>query len=652
MGDELDRADPDCGGENESSPPRLNILALPSHTSILFFLIILVVLGAAFASLLPGSQLFWPPIVLGLTMLSFRDFILRPDQDIARFKLARRPEDQEVTSVIEEELATLKTGRLPTVLVTDSLLGIYAFGGIFRSFLGLGRSVAGRFVEAFQTGDKPRDRCRAILAHELGHFMNRDIWLMWLSFGLVKMMIVVMSLNLWIGLNLSIFLVEIGPEVMQPEFWTDLSKSILPGMPGFDLSPIYESFYQEKPLLVERLADPDRKIENWEPFFLYLTAAHWPFALSGLILFLVFWPHLLRSRELYADARAASLMKDRTIIRQAIAGFGVSNRFVDTNLNWREKLSGWLLTLIHHTKVLGKLVATHPDWRERNTCLQDPIQVFGSWRGIAALVGMSIVLLDFLLRGMLTASYVYEPGSHVPMLTAFLVFAIWMIPQVCAGIQSNKQISLQIIKIVLLFSAIKLIPHLLDGLYCLYISFTNPQGGGEVLDLWAYSMSGASVTEMLPIVGVEISWAEIIEWHVVRPMAYFLLMMPPTLIIFLLVDSSLKRQVLTWYALGKRVKWVFFGISGLLAFNLALVVIPIYNRLLFPMIYPNWPIWTLFGMVLSLLSLLLGSVVLWGLDRKFSGRCPHCGAKLQGTFRLGCTCTCKERVHNWLVACY
>ena len=59
---------------------KLNILALPSFTSIMFVLIAFVILGAALTSLLPDSQLWWPPLAFGLLFLPLRDFLQWPSE--------------------------------------------------------------------------------------------------------------------------------------------------------------------------------------------------------------------------------------------------------------------------------------------------------------------------------------------------------------------------------------------------------------------------------------------------------------------------------------------------------------------------------------------------------------------------------------------
>ena len=153
--------------------------------------------------------------------------------------------------------------------------------------------------------------------------------------------------------------------------------------------------------------------------------------------------------------------------------------------------------------------------------------------------------------------------------------------------------------------------------------------------------------------GVEISWAQFIEWHVVRPIAYFTLLMPPTLIGLLLADARLKGRALTWYRLGERVRCVFWGMSGLLAAVLVLVIIPIYNRLLFPHIYGGWSATMLAGMAIVFIVVLVGGVLFRHYDRRLAKRCPYCDALVPDTYRLGKRCdSCDRLLHPWLIANY
>jgi len=638
--------------DNTSTTYKLNILRLPSHTSILFALIALVVLGAALASLLPGSRFWWPPIVLGMTLLPLRDFLRRPDRIISRWRMAHRHDED--TAVIEGEMASLGADRPPTVVSTDRPLGAQAFGSFRRAYLGLGRSLAQDLASGLRAPPgRHRDRFRAILAHELAHFLNRDVWLMWLSYGLLKMMMLVMTLGLWVGISLSVFVIENGPEVLQPEFWTALSQHIPPDVPDFDLLPIYNALYQQNPSLVKRLADPDQRQENWEPFFLRLTAAYWPFAASGLVLFLIYWRRLLRVRELYADARAASLMGEADIVLEARLLYSTLGALTSTVLSQWERVRRWLLSLPKRIPIVNGQLALHPGRQERIDCLEDPLRAFGSWRWIAVSVGLAVVLLDFLLRGALTAFYIYEPGPHMPILVAFLVFAVWLLPRICVGSSLGQGLARQILLIVSLFTLIKLLSHLADAVVGLLMLKGDQEAWGMMLDLWIYSMVGGLGTEPPRLVGVEFSWLQIVEWHMVRPIAYFALLMPPTLIAFLLADACLKRRVLTWYRLGERVRRVFWGVSGLLGLVLVLVVIPIYNRLLFPYIYESWSVAMLAGMMIAFTIVPIGGALFWHYDQKLAERCPHCNTPVPDAYYLGKKCeSCDRLLHPWLIANY
>lgn len=631
---------------------KLNILALPSYTSILFALIALVVLGAGLASLLPGSQLWWPPVVLGLTLLPLRDFLNRPDRIISRQKLTYR--DDRTTATIRNELASLGADQPPRVLTTDYRSETHAFGTFQRIYLGLQRSVAEALSRGLQEPrSRRRDRLRAILAHEVAHFFNHDVWLVWLSYALLKMMILVMALNLWIGLNLSLFLIENGPEVLRPEFWTDLSSMMLPNVPTLDLRPNYDWFYNQNPGLIARLADPTRRLENWQPFLISLISSNWPFAASGLVLFLGYWWRLLRVRELYADARAASLMGEAEIVREALIVHSTLVAFTAAIPSRWKRLQTQLPCLPTQVPLLRKWFALHPSHQERRTCLRFPIMALGSQRQIAVSVGFAVVLLDFLLRGTLTASYIYEPGPHLPFLAGFLVFGIWLLPRVCLGNFPRRKLAQVIVQIVLLFTFIKLIPHLVDGAIGLLMILGDQEAWGTVVDLLAYSMTGGFAEELPRLMGVEITWVQLIEWHVVRPIAYFSLLMPLTLAGFLLIDSYLKRQALTWYPLRKQVRLVFWGASSILALVLALVIIPIYNRILFPHIYQGWSTGALAAMAVAVFAAVAGGLTFRQHDRRLGKRCPYCGACVTGQFRLGKRCgSCNEILHAWLVANY
>lgn len=647
-----------------AAAPKLNVLALPSYTAILFGLIALVVLGAAFASLLPESQLWWPPVVLGLTLLTLRDYLRRPALWLRRKQLVRgdtataegRPEQTQVlrqaVGRIQAELVDLAGERpAPLVTVSSQRLGIHAFGTARQRYIGMSRRAAeGLARNLQQRAEHKRRLARTILAHELAHFLNGDIWMVGLSYSLLKMMVLVMLVNLWVSVALSVFIIEVSPEVLQPAFWDGLARfaaEALPGLPPPDLSWVLPALRQQNPAVFDRLADPSTGVSFWEPFMLFLASVHLPFVLSGLVLFGLYWRRLLRVRELYADARAAALVQDADAVPKALAfnevltGLAPQPRGVEPALRrWSKRLA------------VQAHFALHPNLATRQECLAEPQKVFGSWRSIALSAGLAVVLLELVLRGALTAGYISEPGAHLAFATGFVVFSLWLLPQHCLGRRRDPGLGRRAVGMVLLFTAIKLAPYLLDLAAALLVQVTDPAGWGRALDLWVYGLVGAGGDNLPRLMGVEVTWADFIRWHILTPMAYFALFMPPVLLASLWLDAALKRRALTWYRLGDRVRRVWWAITATILGVLLLALVPLGNRLFFPWVYSGWTPQALVGIALSVAAAVVGSLGFWAAHRRWAGRCG-CGELVPGAFDLGQRCPrCQSRLHDWLIAAY
>jgi hypothetical protein len=136
-------------------------------------------------------------------------------------------------------------------------------------------------------------------------------------------------------------------------------------------------------------------------------------------------------------------------------------------------------------------------------------------------------------------------------------------------------------------------------------------------------------------------------------MAFFGLLMPPVLFGWLAVDAALKRRALTWYGLAERLRGVFWAISGGLAVLLALLAIPLLNRVLFGYLYVGWSAAELAGSTVALLLAGMGAVFFVLADRRYARRCPACGGPVMDAFRPGACCPdCGQVLHEWLVAPY
>jgi hypothetical protein len=662
-----------------------------------FALIASVILGIAFTALLPGSQLWWPPVILGLTLLPLRDFLQWPDRLLREYRpggsrVDRAPDADPVRQQIESTLGTLAPARPPELCITDAPVDIESFGTFRRRYLALGRAPAARLARNLSS-DKRRRSHLAMLCHELAHFANHDMPLAQLSRSLLKMTVLVMAASIWIGLLLVTFLVIISPEILRPEFWTHVSErlaALMPGFPAPDFSWVLNSLRQQNPYAFERLQDPASRDALWLSSSLYLLGAQLPFVLVGAVLWIFYWPRLMRIRELYADARAAEMLHDSDAAFEALRshGFLTLAPEPEKRTRWQHLWDGWhrafwqIRGLPIKLPVIGSLFALHPSPETRRRCLADPVLVFGKWHEIAVTVGLAAILLDFATRGILTASYIYEPGPLLPILIAFGITAIWLLPQVSvagrgtehelAGEQDAKhgrqsawrgwwerqqrRLPVQIALIVGVIAAMKLLMHFIDLGLVIFMRLTDAAGWGQTLDLWVYVMLGVGAEGPLPgLVGVQVSWPEFTAIHVFRPMLYFGLALPPVLFGFLWADATLKRRALTWYGVGSRVRRAFWIITGGLGFLLAFAVIPLLNHVLFPEVYPSWSAGGLIGLGVALLAAIASGVWFWRADRHRAGRCPSCGQPVSDFYYPGKICQneqCGQALHPWLVASY
>lgn len=688
---------------------KLNVLALPSYTAIIFALIALVILGAGLSSLLPGAQTWWLPIVLGVTFLPLRDFLQWPDRLLRAYHIqwqdrkaasslasgvASTPDTgpngpsgspnstDEMRQNMEQELTALDLTPTPEVRITEAPVIVESFGTFRRRYIAIGRLQAQKLARNLRSETK-RQPHLAILCHELAHFANKDMRLMGLSRSLLKMAALAMLVNIWIGLVLVAFLVTVASEALQPAFWTHLGRglaSLAPGLPTLDLTWALDTLRSQNPSAFERLLDPAQRDALWLSSSFYLLGACLPFILAGLVLWIFYWPRLMRVRELYADARTADTMREKDSLVAALQIWYPLLGFGRQPTRW-QRFQDWVRQAPAKIPLLGPQLTEHPSTPRREHCLDEPVAIFGSWREIGITVGVAMVLLDLATRGVLTAAYIYEPGPYLPIIGTFLVLAAWFLPHICTAgwppektcqgaaadeSETDTGVSLQmggrrrtlpaqIASIVLVVTAIKLAMHLLDLGIVAMMQATDSAGWGRVLDIWVCGMIGAGSGPWPALMGTALSWTQFANIHVLRPMLYFGLVMPPLLFAFLWADAALKRRVVTWYSLGDAIRRVFWVITGGLAATMAFIVIPVCNHLVFPEVYPSWTPRSLAGLLLGAAVAVGVGIWYWRQDRRWAGKCPECqsGAPVVGWYFPGKSCPSGgHQLHRWLVARY
>jgi len=630
------------------SSARLNVLALPSLTGLLFALQALVIMGAALASLLPDSRIGWPLILLPILLLTLRDFLQEPERLVRRYRLGPAPEAAPIEALVAE-LSRAAGLRPPQVLVGTMPVPLFSFGSFRRHGLAVGRASVPWLRGLILSADaEERRMARVLIAHELAHFANRDIQVAGLARSLLKMTALYTLFSLWVALVLVMLLLAMGPEITQERFWLELGQST--GIPGLNLLPLHDALKAYKPDVWLLLADPgDNQLET-QMAIVYLSNVFLPFILALPILIGVFWRKLIRVREFYADAYAAA----------QVGGADVARLITDTIALFRAHLyllpmpvRGWhrwrqLPATVFAWPTPVGLLSYAPRPEERAAALAEPLRLFGAPWQMALWTGLAVLLLELILRNSLTVLYITQPGAHLALLTAATVFSLWLLPRLAAGL-SLRQLLPAIGSMVLVFGFLKLVPYLLDGLF-LALAFLSGRlhTVGLMLDVYLRAQIGLSA----PATDSLFAWSWFVEWHLLRPLAYYAWFGLPLLLAFLLVNAGLWRGVLTWYACGHRIRLWLWLWPGVQLIGAAFIFIPVADRLFFPAFYEATP---LFWLLLSgSLLLMLGAGLLFALlHRRWGCRCPRCGGRVPGPFRPGKRCPhCQTLLHPWLLAPY
>lgn len=639
--------------EISSPTPRLSPLALPAFTGLLFALQALVILGAALASLLPGSQVPWPLLAIPIPLLTLRDFLQAPEHIARRYDL--HPADASVAPMAERiaELSHRAGIRPPQLLLGPPSTPLFSFGTFRRSFIALGSATAAWLSRQLHSNDPAENRVAHILiAHELAHFANRDIQLAALARSLLKTTALYTLFALWSSLTLVAVLIAIGPEITQDGFWHELGRLV--PLPGLDLHPLRDRLASLNPDVWQRLADPTGG-GAWGYFLLYLTNVFLPFVLAVPVLVVFFWRKLMRVRELYADAFALALVGSTDPgrdLEETIALYHTHLQLLPPPAQGPLARLRLRPATVFAWPAPGNLFGYAPPPAERVAALADLLRLYGRPWQMAFWTGVAVLLLELILRGSLTLPYITQPGPHLPLLTAILAFSLWLWPRVAAG-QSLRDLLPAIAGLVLIFTGLKLTPYAFDGLFlALAVALGRLETLGAMLDTYLRAQIGLSATEEA-IFGGAFGWPQFLEWHLLRPAAYYVLFGIPLLGGLLGFEVGLRRLVLTWYPLGRRVHRVFaLLLLGLTALA-ALVFIPLANRLFFPAFYPPISPALALAWGCALIPTLGGVLLLILGHARIGRRCPACRESVPGPFVPGKRCPhCEVLLHPWLLSAH
>ncbi len=631
---------------SSDSPPlvegRLNIFALPTRTSLLFGLIILVVLLPVLASMIEDTPLCEPFILVLMFLLPLRSFLRQPDTEIRRKKLTEPGEEYvRLIDHIGRLSRRADLRRTPYLLLSPKPGSLFTFGTFTRRYLVISADRAHKLQADLDSLDrKHRDGAEAMLLHELSHFANRDIVPAFFARSLLGVTIAFMTLNMFVNL-------------LNPFLYNTLIRF-------FDFASLwppemFELLQEIDPEVTQLILDPPFiPPETWLKYELYLFTVFWPLIAGAVALLLFFWPALLRTRELYADARVAQWQKtirfiqeelSRESMRKSLQPLSASTGLLEhlrqplAFLSAKIEKQSWL-------KRFFDLFSFHPSSSIRRACLAAPENLYGSKWAIAATAGFTVVLLNLTLGSLFISRYIRGPNATIPFVLGFIIISLSLLPTLCASTEVSSLHRKSWI-IVLFFTGIKLVPQYIAAGVMMMTIVVDP----TIIDQAAYTLAGAFGPD-LPSLDVPIF---LILWlYVLGPAILFTFIMPITLIIFLRLDSYLKRQVLTWYGapvLHQHPLLFLWGLTTWLALILWFVVLPFYNVFAAPTAHTLLDIWILARMSLTLLVSAVAVVFLGYTHQRYAQRCPQCQQLIPDPYFPGKCCPdCRTMLHAWLVA--
>ena len=616
--------------------PKLDLFALYSLTTWLFALIAGVILAAVAASFRQNPSVLGFMIAAGMVVLPLRAFLLAPEK---RFRSLGLPlyETETPPAHLVQEVNTaahdLGMRRPPRLRVASHSVAPTTVGTWRRHYVIMGQPQIDRL------STHPAATRRALWLHEIGHFVNGDAWKVGLSQSLLQASITFMTWSAFFLLGILLLTLIYGLEIFEPGYLDTLS--LAPTQRDLFAS-IWPDPASTAPLLEKaRAIDPGMAA-------LYVMNGHLPFAFSGVVLLLFVWRWLVQVREFYADARVATVIGDTPTVRSALLTINDDLTGLPTKVPGRS--FGWLPNLRQWS---NRLIPFSPTWEKRIACLQRPLEVFGSWKWGGAVAGIVVLVLDVVLAGPFTLSYVGSKPAHFATLAGFIILALWLLPSICQGFAKDRRIVGQMLGATSIFMGIRAGWLLFNTMLLLALYISDPNAVRELLETTIFLgnkvLASSSAWSLLEDPATLVPW-------VIGGIWGFVALVLVSLFAFLLLAWILFRWLLTWYAYPaaeRRLIRVAWAIVVMLALTLSLIVLPLPTAIiqgdLASALQPASLIVT--GVALSVVV----GWVLWFLlaNRRFGRRCPTCDGSVPGWFELGKKCpVCGQTLHPWLLADY
>lgn len=611
---------------------RINLFALPSQTTIIFWLITATLLGAMAIGLFgPHIIPMWPISIL-LLVLPLREFLLRPDREIQKYSLKKAGKDEfvEFRQRIDQKAQEIGLRHAPQILLDEKRLNeIYVMGTFRRWYLVIGLEKAKK-IEGLLTIPGKAALVDVQLLHELHHFKNGDA----LQLGyLTELFKVSYSLMIWVF----IFFVGWGFLLILAKdavFQISVSE-IIQKMPP-DTRPLMETILPTVFPSSEEIAALKIKADALNLFAVigFVSNISIPYIFLTSILWLFYRPVLWRVREFYADAGVVLTQKNTLAFKRFVLDV---NKKLLRNDSPAAQSPTFDYVLGIYQKVAKFIRGDFwPDFAKRLGALNKPELIFFNWKQIVWFLGVLVLLLEiFLATPLSMPTYGQNPMSFPTIVTlAGLVY--FLLPQVVTGknvIRDGLKILTGILAIRTAWLLLTLI--FLWGMYFAAPGFIRDSLISAITSTARYAGNDTVQLDLFPFL-VDASVRNLLQ----VPIIFGIQVVSFLLLVFL------SRRILRWYSFVNtpvRFKQTVFSLTFGLCFILLILVMPISMSLLTgdsPSLF-----WSITGLMVT------GSLFGWFnyLDNRHYQRCSS-GHHVDGDFVLGTLCPiCSISLSQWLV---
>ncbi len=471
---------------------------LPGQTEAIYWIIILSISATAFASMIGDSPTRMGPIILTLFLLPIYTILSWPDKEIKR-------EDKEMRASLQEQgiLAFLQTHltelasecgyRRPIHLIISSKPNeARAFGSWRRHYVLLGGNIAEKLYHDALLPNQ-QDKAKAVLMHEIGHLLHKDVQRISFTRELLRSCFVVL---MWWALVL------VG--------WLTLSFRLLPAFLALDLAkvPNIDPLLLQSGQVVldwftpELRAEMVQKAQEISLLLVvdFIVQSFLPIIAVSFVLWLFYWRQMVRMQEYYADSLARYHLSNEKILLNAYGRYPAWFKPASKTSTPESHFSRWKNTIANANSQLFSFVARqsyrpnfrwlalHPSYKERYETLNNPLILNQNWCSQAIVAGVLLVAMGNFLISPMISYYLMDFPAHALTIIIFVLLSTWVLPLLV----SHQPIKKILIKTVGTTLAIYFGWLLLNILLLIVLVVSAPQLLIQMLNFLVFAMARVS----------------------------------------------------------------------------------------------------------------------------------------------------------------